>query len=273
MPKVEVVEFATTPTSPVSPQYARDAALVLGSALLVALLAMGNVELFNRPPPQPVAVIVPQTWMPMALGGHANAALGVDAPRALLDVAAHAPASLPAPQVLPRELTNKEMRALFDASDHELRAAITLLLSGLTRQEVVQVHLRDIDREAHPARDRRGRTPAPDPAHGCASLTEDGRPADAPVLTARNGGPMSEADLDAALLYAAHDAGIDRADEVNAMAPHHTYVAHLVRQGVRFSELVKLVGDLHADALAAWAHDAARSAEVDRGDRSGVARS
>ncbi len=255
VPKVEVVESATTPTSPVSPLYTRDAALVLGSALLVALLAMGIVELFNRPPPQPVAVIVPQTWMPMALAGHANAALGMDAPHALLDVAAHAPASLPAPKVLPRELTNEEMRALFDASDHELRAAIALLLSGLTRQEVVQVHLHDIDREAGSVRVMgAAERQLPIPPNVLASLTEDGRPAEAPVLTARNGGPMSEADLDAALLYAAHDAGIDRADEVNAMALHHTYVAHLVRQGVRFSELVKLVGDLRADALAAYGH-------------------
>lgn len=49
----------------------------------------------------------------------------------------------------------------------------------------------------------------------------------APLHTARNGAPLSEDALDAALLYAAHDAGIDRANEVTALALHHTYVAHL----------------------------------------------
>ena len=63
---------------------------------------------------------------------------------------------------------------------------------------------------------------------------------------------MTEADLDAALLYAAHDAGIEDADEVTPLSLRHTYVAFLLRQGMRFSELVKLVGHLPADTLAAY---------------------
>ncbi len=63
---------------------------------------------------------------------------------------------------------------------------------------------------------------------------------------------MTEADVDAALLYAAHDAGIDAPDEVTAKALHHTYVSFLVRQGIRFADLADLVGDLGPDALAAY---------------------
>ncbi len=253
VPKVELVESATTPTSPVSPLYARDAALVLGGALLVALLAMGIVELFNRPPPQPATVIVPQTWMPMPLGGHASAAIGMELPRALLDVAARPPASLPAPPILPRELTTGEHRALFDVADRDLRAAIALLSTGLTAQEVVQLCCGDIDRDAGVAKvTGAAQRQLSIPPNVLALLPDDGQSSDSPVVTARNGAPMSEADLDAALLYAAHDAAIEHADEVTANSIHHTYVAYLVRQGVRFSELVKLVGDLRADLLAAY---------------------
>jgi site-specific recombinase XerD len=63
---------------------------------------------------------------------------------------------------------------------------------------------------------------------------------------------MVEADLDAALLYTAHDAGIENADEVTPLSLRHTYVAFLVRQGIRFSELVKLIGHLPAATLAAY---------------------
>jgi polysaccharide biosynthesis transport protein len=53
-PSVRVLEPAVTPREPWQPQYTRDAAIVLGSAFLLALLAVWVVELFNRvdaPPP------------------------------------------------------------------------------------------------------------------------------------------------------------------------------------------------------------------------------
>ena len=251
MPKVEVVEAAATPHSPASPWYARDAALALLGALIAGLLTMGIVELFNRPPRQPATVIVPQAWVPVSIGGHAMASLGAEAHNALLD-ATKAPA-LPAPQSLPRELTAPEISALLDSADRDLRAAIALLLMGLTRREVVNLRRGDVDRGAGSLRvTGAAERPVALPANILALLPDDERPADAPLLATRNGPPMAEPDLNTALLYAAHDAGIENADEVTPLSLRHTYVAFLVRQGMRFSELVKLVGHLPADTLAAY---------------------
>ena len=256
MPKVEVVEAAATPQSPASPWYARDAALVLVGALLAGLLTMGIVELFNRPPRQPATVIVPQAWVPVPVGGHATASLGADPRKPLLE-GAQAPA-LASPRSLPRELAAVELRALLDAADRDLRAAIALLLMGLTRREVVDLRRGDIDRDAGSVRvtgivERLVALPANILALlTVAETSADERPADAPLLVKGNGPPMAEADLDAALLYAAHDAGLENADEVTPLSLRHTYVAFLVRQGMRFSELVKLVGHLPADTLAAY---------------------
>ena len=251
MPKVELVEAAATPQSPVSPLYARDAALALVGALIAGLLTMGIVELFNRPPRQPATIVVPQTWVPMSIGGHAMASLGAEERRALPH-AATMPA-LQAPQSLPRELTSLELSALLGAADRDLRAAIALLAMGLTGREVVDLRRGDIDRDAGSVRVTGASERAvPLPANVLALLPDDGRSADAPLRTKGNGLSAPEEDLDAALLYAAHDAGIEHADEVTPLSLRHTYVAFLVRQGTRFSELAKLVGHLPVDALAAY---------------------
>ena len=251
MPKVEVVEAAATPESPASPWYARDAAIALAGALIAGLLTMGIVELFNRPPRQPATVIIPQAWVPLPVGGHAMASLDTQAYRALPDAAQTR--ALPAPRSLPRELAAPEISALLNAADRELRAAIALLLMGLTQCEVLDLRRGDVDRDAAllsvtGAAERRLSLPA----NILALLTDDNKPADVPLIATDNRLAMTEADLDAALLYAAHDAGIENADEVTPLSLRHTYVAFLVRQGMRFSELAKLVGHLPADTLAAY---------------------
>ena len=50
LPKVEVLEAASVPQTPSSPQYARDAAIAVAAAIVAGLLTMAIVELFNRDP-------------------------------------------------------------------------------------------------------------------------------------------------------------------------------------------------------------------------------
>jgi len=253
MPKVEIIEAAATPQEPTSPWYARDAALALAGALIAALLTMGIVELFNRPPRQPATVVIPQAWMPLpgVGGGHAMDALQSQERRALPD-AARAPA-LPAPQFLPRELATHEISTLLGAADQPLRAAVALLLLGLTEREVLDLRRGDIERDAALLRvTGAAERQLPLPANIVALLTEGDRPADAWLIATDKGLAMTEADLDAALLYAAHDAGIENAGDVTPLALRHTCIAFLLRQGMRFSDLAKLVGHLPADTLAAY---------------------
>jgi site-specific recombinase XerD len=77
-------------------------------------------------------------------------------------------------------------------------------------------------------------------------------PAEEPILREASGGAASLASLATQLLCAAHDAGIERVDEVTPAALRHTYVAFLVRQGVRFADLAQWVGPLPAETLAAY---------------------
>ena len=58
--------------------------------------------------------------------------------------------------------------------------------------------------------------------------------------------------IDAQILGAAHDAAIEDAPQVTAACLRHTYIAFLMRQGIRFADLTRLVGPLPAEAISAY---------------------
>ena len=251
LPKVEVVEAASTPQSPSSPQYTRDAGIALAVALVAGLLTMAIVELFNRPARGPSTIVVPQAWGGPA--GESAMALPAMSNYDALPAAVAAPARLQAPQAMPRELTAHELDALLDAADAKTRPVIALLLMGLTTEEVVALERRDVQRDARTiaVRGADERTVALSSAV-IDALPDATDPPDAALLGTPSGRPLAEPDPKTALLYAAHDAAIDDADDVTPEALRHTYLAFLVRQGLRFSDLARIAGSLPADRLAAY---------------------
>lgn len=62
--------------------------------------------------------------------------------------------------------------------------------------------------------------------------------------------PLSH--LEALISYAAHDAGLQQPAEITPWAVRHTFISYLVRQGIRFSELARIVGTLPAEVTAAY---------------------
>ena len=251
MPKVEVLEAASVPQSAASPQYLRDAGIAIGLAVVAGLLTMAIVELFNRPAKLPSTIVVPQTWAPAGLSGGTMALPPMQAYDALT-LAPERP-RLHAPQTLPRELTESELDALLATADPRTRAAIALLLMGLSAREVVALRRGDVRREtasiAVTGDDERVLAMPP---RVMAWLPDETAPADAVVLGSPSGRPLTEADLATALLYAAHDAALAEADEVTPEALRHTYIAFLLRQGLRFADLARLVGTLPTERLAAY---------------------
>jgi succinoglycan biosynthesis transport protein ExoP len=62
--------------------------------------------------------------------------------------------------------------------------------------------------------------------------------------------PLSH--LEALISYAAHDGGLQQPADVSPWAVRHTFISYLVRQGIRFSELARIVGTLPAEVTAAY---------------------
>ncbi len=252
MPSLRVVEAGTTPEQPWRPLYWRDTAISVAGSLVLALLAMWLVELFNRPDPQPSVVLIqPQ-----------QGALRYEGPQlqALAERGEHAarlggaePALLPRQPRFPRELRQDEVAALVRAAEDEPRLAILLLLSGLDVDEVLALRWGDFDSARgviHVGREFRR-----DIAVGAPLLqllpSEGGRNEAEPVIGSL-GHPATRDSIDAQILCAAHDAGIEEPAQVNADCVRHSYVAFLVRQGIRFADLSRIVGDLPPANLGAY---------------------
>jgi uncharacterized protein involved in exopolysaccharide biosynthesis len=250
-PSLQVLESAIAPRDVWRPLYARDAALSLGAALALALLALWIVELFNRPEPQP-SVLIAQPVIPGLLMQSSDArALAAPPLRPALE--ASEPALLTHHGTPSRELGHAEVAALLEAADGPTRLAASLVLSGVTPEEALALERSDIDLARRVIKVRGGAAREIELSGPVAALLPTGPTLPGTKLLALGtAGDAGIADLGAAILCAAHDANVERASDVTPECLRHTYIAFLVRQGLRFADLTRIVGPLPSAALAEY---------------------
>jgi len=170
---------------------------------------------------------------------------------------------LPQPPPLPRELRTEEMTALLAAADDPALLAMLLLLSGISVEEAIALRGSDID----PAS---GRLRIEGASARAIALSEPlrklfaGRPQSEDRLLRTGGVPATEDTIDAQILCAAYDARLQSPAEVDAKCLRHSFIAYLVRQDIRFSDLQRLVGALPAQAVAAYASLSSTASAVPR---------
>jgi succinoglycan biosynthesis transport protein ExoP len=252
-PRTQVLELAVAPETAWRPLYWRDAGISLAASLLLGFLAVWFVEFFNRAEPMPArpsTVIIPQPWVSVANPGAAH--LGAAATRALLSDTAQAPL-LAAPQA--RELADDELRSLLANAAPENLPLLLCLLSGLSAAGLVALRVAHVDTSSwtlsvpgEPGQSLPIEGPLRDLTARCAGL-----PADTVLFPGPTGEALSEEDVRTMVTVSAHDANLMAAQDITPETLRHTYVAFLVRQGLRFSDLVKAVGRVPADALTALA--------------------
>jgi uncharacterized protein involved in exopolysaccharide biosynthesis len=248
MPAAKVIEAASAPREPWRPLYWRDTGIAAGGSLLVALLAMWLVELFNRTEPQPAVVVMRPQSGGVSYEGRLGAVSTQGAPLGTLERTE--PALLASQPKLPRELNRDEVAALLQACDASSRRVVLLVLRGLTAEEATAVRANDVDLVHGVVRVNgdAGR----EVALGEPLRAELAAPAGSEWLLGQGGRPARRESIDAQILCAAHDAGLEDPASVNADCLRHTYVAFLVRQGIRFADLTAVVGELPADVLGAY---------------------
>jgi len=251
MPSTRVLEAATAPQQAWRPLYWRDTAFSLGGSLALALLAMWLVELFNRPEPQPAMVLIqPQAGTlryegaPQALAHHQPPAMALQGNEIPL---------LPRQASFPRELRADEVAALIRASDDESRVVMLLLLSGLDLDEALKLRWSDVDLDSGTIHS------GGESGHEIAIdgtlrqlLQAAPRAPGSELLVSSMRRPATLDSIDAQILCAAHDAALEDATQVTSASLRHTYVAFLVRQGIRFSDLTRLVGPLPVEVVGAY---------------------
>ncbi|CAG9931408.1 GumC family protein [Candidatus Nitrotoga arctica] len=273
-PSVRVVEPAFAPREPWQPQYARDAAIVLGGAFLLALLAMWVVELFNRVDAPPTWVVSQPSPYPSPYLGNPSYGLGYDPGQANVAALAHrmplaveydGRATMLPPVIHPRELLQEELAGILTNASPTVLLFAHLLLRGVSPEEAVALRGSDVNtaaRTLHVASIHEGndlRTAARDipldsTLHEVIVNTLKITPAgDAqPLLGDANAKPVALNDLTTELLYAAHDAGVDQPAEVTPDALRHTCAAFLARQGIRMADLARAVGQMSTTQAAIY---------------------
>jgi len=264
MPTIKVLEAATTPQQPWRPLYWRDTVLSLGASLALALLAMWLVELFNRSEPQPTVILVqpqagvsPYAVAPHALHGQRAAAMPLEAA---------SPALLPRQPTFSRELDQDEVAALARSSDDDSRLVVLLLLSGVSLDEALALRGSDVDPGRgliHVGGDSERDVALPEPLHALLAVRATAVLPEH-LLLGHPDRPATRDTVRAQILSAAHDAGIEDVIDVNADCLRHTYVAFLVRQGIRFADLTRIVGHLPAEVLGAYSALSPRGSRLPR---------
>jgi uncharacterized protein involved in exopolysaccharide biosynthesis len=258
-PSVSLLEPAATPQSPWRPDYHGDALIAGAGSLGLALLALFLVELLNRPevarPAQATPIFPPPGWddvdtrpwvQQRTLGpGMQGFALAQPAPAPVgLMIGADPP---------PRELDDEEVGLLLEAAAPSMRPFLVGLLSGLQVDELVGLDRADVDPSGPLLRLPERSVHLQGPLLALlANASAEAAPA-APWRAAAHGRRLSSADVDAGVVFAAHDAGLPGAAQINAAALRHTFVASLVRQGARFADLARWTGKLSPSELTPYA--------------------
>jgi len=242
-PQVEVVEWAYKPSEPVRPLYMRDAGIALGGSLLFSLFLVWLVD-FLSPREKPEALI--------SVNGIRISA-GVESPaiaeRPPLDqLEASAVPVLQGPH--PRELSESEVALLLAAADRSSKQLIALLMCGVTLEEAACLKAEDFDLEngilkISAIKERELKLPA-----AVVGMFQGGNPIPAWREAGDEGDDISE--LDARLHLVAVDAGLAEPEEINSQALRHTYLAYLIRQGIKFSELEQISGRISPTVLAGY---------------------
>jgi uncharacterized protein involved in exopolysaccharide biosynthesis len=239
-PPLQLVDSAPLPRDPVRPSYWRDALIVLGLSLTIALFAtwlvdyltgrnrraaalIGGIRIYDRPYADS---------LPPATQGIGPRLAGAG-PAAQLS------------QAWPRELEPGEAEALIRAAPPAVALQTALLLSGISPEELPALGgavAPGSDRLEVPGPESRRLTLGPVVGQLAARSAADGR----------TGWPAPQK-LEAELRLAAVDAGLSDAEEITPEAIRHTYICFLARQGARIDELPARVGALPADRLNGYA--------------------
>ena len=251
-PQIDVIEPAYLSSKPIRPYYWRDAAYIVGCSLLLGLLAIWLYEFLRRsqshaenypPAPNYVTVLDPRltTTTDKAI---TQARVASQLTDETSTSQRYLPGNIKASTAL-RELDETTLKALLTAADLPTQQLIALLLSGARPDELSALSADNFVLSGQ-AYEQQIVLNTPHPRIlALPSVLQQ-------LLEKTQGAPqwMDSAEhtdaayFNAMLNCAAIDAGLDNPSAIDTTCLHQSYICHLVRSGIKLSELDNIVGQL-----------------------------
>lgn len=237
-PQVNVIERAFPSRDPIGPSYTRDALLILLGSLLTGLFSVWVAEFLTRTKQDNAGVTLAGVHMYKDFG--LNNLQQKNKPETLERQQQNILAS---PKI--RELSDFELNALLTSANIMGKQAIALLLSGVSLEEITELHPDDFDPDKKVV-SLHGKVPRIIPVDPVIEklFTESGI---FPPWHTDN--PLSDRDFSAFITLAAVDSGLPYPEEISAEAIRHSYILFLVRQGLRLTLLEQIVGFMDTETL------------------------
>ena len=249
-PQVKVIERAFLPQEPISPDYTRDAIIALVSSFLLGLFFVWIVEFLTHKKSHQA---------PLSISG---INMYSDSDRSLLHDVQQRPEpisqdlshslqynnSLSLRQYSIELLSVATINQLLENSDLRAKQLISLLLSGLTLEEISKLKKEHFDFPRETLK-----VPGTSPRslllnQRLKSLFEDIEPCPA----WNNKQTITIETLQAILVCASADAGLKDIQKVTSEALTYTYIVYLVQQGLRLSELDQIIGYIDPTELSKY---------------------
>jgi len=244
-PPVEIISTANLPDQAISPNYWQQAALGFAACLSTGLLFVWIIGYLCQENKQ----------NPMIK--NSGSYLYQESFPAITEFSIRPTLSFNAAKVLtndrqPRELTADEINMLYQHGDQQTKQIIALLLNGLSITEILSLTAENFDS---------GQKLIEIPL----SARKTAMNATLLALLAANPWETiawSEPEIDAQLNCAAIDNGLTNPEHINAQTISFSYRLFLIRQGIKFSDLPKIIGSISPIELAAMGKYAPNNASL-----------
>jgi len=173
----------------------------------------------------------------------------------------------------PRQLQDTEIVALLTAATDDARLVMLALLSGLNTEEIAALCWDQIDFTEHVIRaaDSNPRILLlEEPLRGLLDARRQHSPTISGTVFHNIGGSrLSIEEVEQLVKYAAHDAALDRPQEVAPGTLRYTWLSFLLRQGIRAADVSRVAGYVPQNDLVTYMalHSPRTRQPLDRIDR------
>lgn len=235
-PQVNIVEAAYQSTQPIRPDYARDSAVALLISFFLALASIWLFEFLKRDEEDSRAATA--SWSRVFTTEQPN----VPIEHQTADRLEHNQQNtIENHQII--KLTTAEIEQLLEATSKKGKLVISALLNGLTIAELITFSEDQINSDQLKIESSDLSSRSIQLSQSLASLLSN-----ATLI------PTNSAEAEALITCAAFDADFGNPTAIDSNTIRQTYIIYLIQQGLRLTDLEKIVGPILAEELVKYAH-------------------